>query len=114
MLPFFIYFAGIAEALKDFSIFGAVLIVGAIAINFSIDLAEGGNSASQNFVKKSKWLLAVTLFFAIFTPSQQTVYEMIAGEVAQTVVETDTAKKALTVVNNWLDSESVKIKEDKK
>jgi hypothetical protein len=118
-LALFVYLAGVVGSvgvfLKLTTVFGVLGVIAyLIVIAYQVDVHDRKFSDFSSKLRNvfiSVFLLGLV---ANLTPSEKTMYMMLAGYTAQTVVQSDTVDKVLKVVNQKLDGyleEATKVKD---
>lgn len=107
-LALFVYLAGVVSSIG--TVLFTASIVGLIAlILFWIITLIGVAESCWTFSKFANYLRNATIgvfslgIITAIIPSEKTMYMMLAGYTAQTVVQSDTAAKVLKVINQKLD-----------
>lgn len=60
-------------------------------------------SACQKFISFFKYVLPIVAIFAVFTPTQKTMYLMLGSEVGEEVVNSETGRRVQDAINKKLD-----------
>lgn len=108
-LALFIYLAGVVGGLADLLIGTFVIAVVGLFV-FWVGVLAALDGRRYSFDRFSKNLRNATIgVFALgvitaVIPSEKTMYLMLAGYTAQTVIQSETTDKVLKVINTKLDS----------
>lgn len=103
-LALFVYLAGVVSSVGGFMLFIAISLFMAL-VGYIMAYTMQSSYSSDKWEFKKKYILVPVIagLIASMIPSEKTMYMMLAGYTAQTVVQSDTADKVLKVINSKLD-----------
>lgn len=118
-LALFVYLSGVVGSVGVFlKLTAAFGVIGVIAYLIVMEYQINANNKKFSDFSSTLRNTCIAVFClgltANLTPSEKTMYMMLAGYTAQTVVQSDTADKVLKVINSKLDGyleEATKSKE---
>lgn len=106
-LSWMIYAADVAGTMNNlFVAAGCILLVGAGVFAGPVaDIESNGlNSSSwRKHAKRCAIGCAIVFTFAVFIPSQDTIYAIAASEMGEELLNSETGGKAVEALNAWLD-----------
>jgi len=100
-LSWFLYLAELVDKLQHLA--AAVSVLGGVVAMFVTGYVfiEGG---SKKFL--FLWLpVCFAVLVVIVTPSKNTLYAIAASELGEKALQTSLAKKTVTAIENWIDSQ---------
>lgn len=113
-LALFVYLAGVVSGIGGFMVFITIaLFVALFGYIMAYTLQPTYDHVKWEFKKKYILVPVIAGLIASIIPSEKTMYMMLAGYTAQTVVQSDTADKVLKVINSKLDGYLEEAKEKK-
>lgn len=101
--------SGLNVGLAIFSVFSGVFLL-ASAMRSTYD----GYDLFQKPIKWNKWYVSIfitLLLMNTITPSKETVYAIIASESVEEVANSESGKKAVEVLNTWLETKEAELTE---
>lgn len=112
-LSWLIYLADVSGELGW--IFGTIFVVSVIVFiisgAFTPPLSSGSGVTEEQWSIWRKFLFGSlaaffgSAFLGAIVPERETVYAIAASELGEEVVKSETAGKAMTALNNWLDAQ---------
>lgn len=106
-LQFLIYAADVADSLNAYSAIVVLLAAPAAVAAFVLDNAGDDSKGGFSFKLAKPFIIAMIALLSVnvLVPSKGTLYAIAATEVAEVVVMSETATKAVEALNRFLDAQ---------